>query len=441
MNGLLVAAPPRPRGVVFGLGWSTAAQVGSAAVKLASTLLLTRLLAPESYALLGTAMAVLTTLEWLSDFGVAAALVRHPNGADRGWLLVGWRLNLQRGVILAAATAAVAAPLAEFYQQPALTGVLLALAARPILIALRSPGTPLLRRNLEYRAVFADEMTQAVVGSAVAFAVASITPSMGAWALVAGTLSGAFVGVLLSYKLAPFVPRWHSDPDALRELRRFGGTVMVNTIAMAVWLNMDRLLGPRFLTLEAVGWYIVACNLAAAAEALLTRKLDVYFGLLSRRPPEERVDWHRRAANRVLGWAGPVLGLAAFLAPFVVRILYDNRYLPAGSLLSLMFVRLIVRLHGQLDFQLLLAVGTVRPATVSYILGGVAHAAGFVPLVLGFGPMGLVVSVLLSTIVVTASQCLLAPCLRGGMFTRLAISSVWVTLGLAAGYAAGVLAG
>jgi O-antigen/teichoic acid export membrane protein len=121
MTGTLPPPAVRPRGAAFGLGWSAATQVAGTVVRLASTLLLTRLLAPDAYALLGTAMVVLTTLEWLSDLGVTAALVRHPKGGEAGWLLVGWRLNLHRGVGLAVAAAAAAAPLAAFYQQPDLT--------------------------------------------------------------------------------------------------------------------------------------------------------------------------------------------------------------------------------------------------------------------------------------------------------------------------------
>lgn len=436
MTTLALVRPTRPRGAAFGLGWSAATQVAGTAVRLASNLLLTRLLAPDAYALLGTAMAVLTTLEWLSDLGVTAALVRHPNGADRGWLLVGWRLNLHRGAVLAAAAAAAAYPLASFYRQPALTGVLIALALRPLLLALRSPAAPLLRRNLEYRALFAEELGQAVVGSATALALAWAAPGVGVWALVAGTLAGAAAGVAVSYVLVPLAPRWHSDAAASRELRRFGWGVLLNTLVMAAWLNVDRLFGPRVLPLEAVGWYAVASTLAAAVEAVLTRKLDVYFSLLSRRPPEDRPSWHRRTSLRTLAWVGPLLCGGAFLAPFAVRVLYDPRYHGAGAVLSVLIARLVFRLAGQLDFQLLLVAGRVRPATVAYLAGGLVNAAAFVPLALGFGAAGVAASAAVSTAVVTAVQCGLAAPLRGGGVGRLGLASGWTAAAAVAGYVA-----
>ena len=156
--------PERYQAGVFSLGWSGLGQVVGLVVKLGSTLILTRMLAPEAYGILGTAMAVLTTLEWLSDLGIHPALIRHPKGDQREFLLTGWIMGLVRGSGLSICAALAAWPLSDFYSEPSLLGILLVLAARPFLFAIRSPGFPLLRRNLNYRGIFFDEMTQAVIG-------------------------------------------------------------------------------------------------------------------------------------------------------------------------------------------------------------------------------------------------------------------------------------
>jgi len=431
MNPVLTPKIIYSRNAAFGLGWSVATQVAGTGVKLASTLVLTRLLAPEAYALLGTAMVVLTTLEWLSDFGVTPTLVRHTRGGERGWLLVGWQANFRRGLVLTAIAAVCAAPLAAFYHQPELFGVLLALAARPLIMSLRSPGVPLLRRNLEYRALFVDELTQALTGTLTAILVAVTIPGAGAWALVAGTLVGALAGVVVSYLLAPLAPRHHHDLEASREIRKFGGLVVMNTLVMAVWLNLDRLIGPRFLPLDAVGCYIVAWNLAMAAEAVVTRKIDVYFALMSRLPVGDRADWHQGMVPKVMRLVGPALAVGVAIAPLVVAVLYDSRYQSAGILFAVLLARLVVRTIGQLDFQLLLASGNIRPATVSYLAGAVTQGVLIVPLVLSFGVNGLAVSALISASVVTLVQVVLAPELRSGALRRMGVAALWSVIGLA----------
>ncbi len=428
-----IATPPT-RGWTFGLGWSATAQLVGMVVKLASTLVLTRLLAPDAYALIGTALVVLTTLDWLSDFGVVPALLRDPRGGDPDRLLVGWWVNLGRGAGLSAVAAASAVPLALFYRQPELTGVLLALAARPLLGALRSPGVPLLRRHLDYRALFVDEIGQAVAGTAVSVAAALLLVGTvgGVWALVAGTLAGAIAGVGLSYWLCPVRPRWAWDQEIVAELARFGRPVFVNTLVMAAWLNLDRLLGARLLPLDQLGLYMVAGNLAAVAEAVVTRGLDVYFTLLARRPVgDARAAWHRAAAGRLVRWGSPLLVLAVVVAPLAVSVLYDPRYHAAGLLLAVMLARLVVRAAGQLDFQLLLAAGRVRPATAGYAVALAAQAALVPVLAAAYGPLGLAAAVGVSTAVAAGVQVGLADDLRGG-FARLGVAAGWAGLGLAA---------
>ncbi len=66
-----------------GLSWAGFAQVVGLTIRLVSNVILARFLAPADYGLLGSAMAVLTTLDWLSDIGITPALVRNPAGRNR----------------------------------------------------------------------------------------------------------------------------------------------------------------------------------------------------------------------------------------------------------------------------------------------------------------------------------------------------------------------
>ena len=166
---------------LFSVGWSTAAQFLGLFIRLASNLILTRLLAPEIYGILGSAMAVLTTLEWLSDIGVQPALVRHPKGNRPEYLITGWWTGLGRGCLLAAVAATCAWPWAEFCREPQLFPVLLVISVRPILYSLRSPGMPMLRRNMQYKRLFADEMTITFCGTVASIILGVIYHSV--WAI------------------------------------------------------------------------------------------------------------------------------------------------------------------------------------------------------------------------------------------------------------------
>jgi O-antigen/teichoic acid export membrane protein len=389
-----------------GFGWMSLAQAAGLALRLGSSLVLSRLLAPEAYGTIGPALAVLMTLEWFCDMGIRPALVRDPLGGTPAFLLTGWWMGLVRAVGLGVIAAGLALPMARFVDQPGLTAVLATLALLPLFQALRSPGLPVLRRQLNYRAVFIDETGQLLVGITVTLASAWWLRSV--WAIVAGTLGGAAAGIVISYWLRPMWPAWCWDRTAYRRLLHSSKQILANTLLMALWYNSDRVLGLRLVSLEEMGLYTVAWNLAAVLDTLLGRACDVYFSLLSRTlDPGRQAIEHERVCLRVAAILMPCLALGVGLAPWLIRILYDARYLGAGLLFALLVARLMFRTLGQVQFQHLLARAEIRVATVSYGAALLTQAVLLVPMTRHWEGLGLAASALISTAVLTVVQSVL----------------------------------
>ena len=396
----------RHRAGLFGIGWSGLAQVIGLFIKLASTLILTRLLAPEAYGILGTAMAVLTTLEWLSDFGIEPALIRHEKGDKPEYLRTGWTMGLGRGAALSFFAALSAWPLALFYNEPTLIGVLLVLSLRPLLFALCSPAYPLLRRKLNYKFLFIDEVVSTGVGTVCAIAMAFVFQSV--WAIVLGTMVGALASLVLSYILCPMKPKLQWDREAAKDVYGLGRQVFVNTLVMAAWLNLDRLMGLRLLSPEDMGIYAIAFNLAAVIEGLVTRICDVYFTVLAREDGQEAQSrWHNMVCQKAATWLMPLAAVGLLVSPWAIWILYDPRYEAAGIIFSIMIARLMVRGFGQLQFQYLLALARVHIATFAYVVAAIVQVALLFPMVAAWGVTGMALTALISTAALTLTQTIL----------------------------------
>ena len=394
-----------PRSEWGSLGWAGLSQIVGMVIRLGSNLILTRLLVPEAYGLFATAMAVVTTLEWLSDLGIQPALVRHPEGGGPTYLSTGWWLGLGRGFTLSAVTAVLAWPLAMSYGQPALAPILAALALRPAFNAIRSPGMPVLRRTLNYRALFFDEVAQTVVATAVSLTLAWMTRSL--WSIVAGTLAGVLAGVVVSYVLCPVAPGFVWSRTAAREIARLGRQVFANTIIMAFWLNTDRLLGLHLVGSLGMGLFAVAWNLSAMIEGLITKACDAYFSMLSRRTdPEAQAAWHVEVSRRVSVMVMPAMALGCVIAPRLIDLLYDRRYSGARFVFGVMFARLMIRGLGQIQFQYLLATDRARVGTRANLAALIAQALILVPLAHWGGAPGLAVAGLISTTILTGIQTL-----------------------------------
>lgn len=158
-----------------------------------------------------------------------------------------------------------------------------------------------------------------------------------------------------------------------------------------------------------MGLYAVAWNLAMVAEMAVNRGCDVHFSMLSRLSSEaEKRVAHDRLMAKVSAWVMPVLAVGMCLAPWVIRLLYDDRYLGAQILFLILMCRVLIRGIGQLQFQLLLSQDLIRLGTYAYIAALVVQAALIVPLTSTWGVQGLALSTLISTCIVTGTQAVLS---------------------------------
>ena len=299
------------RAGLFGLVWSYLTHGLQLFLRLGSSLILTRILLPEHYGIFGPAIAVMFLLELLSDLGVRPAVVRSARGEDPAFLGTAWSILLVRSLPFAAATiVALAWALPAWYEKPALFGVMLALAVRPILIALQNPTLYVLYRRLNYKTPFYLDTLQTLV--AVPATILFALYFENEWGLVLGLLFGDVVRGILSHILCPRAPRPCWDRQAVRELSNFGLAIFLNTLAYGAWVYFDRIAGPKLLDERAIGLYIMAWSLAEAMDVLISRGSEVFYSMLSRQPEgPARAAFFRRTARRIALYLLPGLVLAA----------------------------------------------------------------------------------------------------------------------------------
>jgi O-antigen/teichoic acid export membrane protein len=393
------------RAGLSGLGWSYLSHGIQLVLRLGSSLILTRLLLPDAYGIFGPAMAVMFLLELLSDIGVRPAVVRSASGEDPSFLGTAWLILLVRSIPFTAAIIGLAFVLPPWYEKPEMGAVLLGLAARPLLIALQNPTLYVLYRRLDYRTPFFIETLQTVAAVPVTILLAWWLESV--WALVLGLLLGDIVRLILTHVLCPRAPRptWHAP--AVRELSHFGVSIFLNTLAYGAWVYFDRLAGPKLLSAEQMGLYVLAWSLAEAMDNLIARGSEVFYSMLSRKAEgAERAAFFRRTARRITLYLIPALVLAALVAPWLFELLYAKPFHGAAVLFGLLTARLIMRATAQIQFMYLMMRGEVRLATRAYVVSLGLLAATFVIWVqtLGLGVVGIAISSVLAMTTFTLVQ-------------------------------------
>ncbi|KUF10176.1 oligosaccharide flippase family protein [Pseudoponticoccus marisrubri] len=306
----------------------------SQVIRLASNLILTRLLFPEAFGLMALVMVFLMGLGQLSDVGVTPAILQSKRGDDRDFLDTAWTIQVLRGIGLWLVACACAWPMAWAYSEPVLAQILPVAALTLLINGFRPTRMDSANRHLALGRVTLLDMGTQLSGVLVGILLAWWTGSV--WALVISGLVGAVVEVILN---ATFLPgarnRFRWEGPAARELINFGKWVFLATVCGFLFSQADKILIGKYLPLDLFGVYNIGFFLASfpmMLGGLVTRKILI--PIYRETPPtESRGNFLKLRKMRfaVTALLMALVGVFALLGAWLVGLLYDPRYHAAGA--------------------------------------------------------------------------------------------------------------
>ena len=259
--------------------WSALQLAVSSAMRLGSNLLLTRLLAPDAFGLIGLAMTVITALTLLSDIGISRSIIRETDGDTTDFLHAAWRAKVLRGSVIAAGVLVAAgllwwlaptlAPPESAYSDPALAGLIAVTALIALTSGLASTNEDLAARRMQTRRIVAVQLCGQTVTILSTLIAAWLIGSV--WAIMIGTLIGGVFGLLLSHTAYPG-PRmaWNPDPSMAARLWSFGRWIILSSSLSFLQTNGDKLVLAALLGPVAFGHYVIALLWVDAGRMLFT---------------------------------------------------------------------------------------------------------------------------------------------------------------------------
>lgn len=337
--------------------WIVLGYGASQGIRLASNLILTRLLFPEAFGLMALISVVTIGLTLFSDVGIAPSIAQSKRGDDPDFLNTAWSIQVVRGVLLWGVACLLAYPMAGFYGEPDLAQYL-PIAALTLLIAGFNPTRiETAHRHLLMGRVTLLDLISQVIGIVAMIILALINPSV--MALVAGGVIGAVAKLVLMHFLLPGAPnRFHWERAAGSELIAFGKWIFLSTVCWFFASQGDKAILGKFLRLETLGIYNIGYFLASfpllLGQAVTSRvMIPVY---------REGADPARVARMRyaISGGIGAMLVVMALIGPWLAAFLYDARYLSSGAIIVVLAVGLIPQVIGITYDQAALAAGDSR---------------------------------------------------------------------------------
>lgn len=367
--------------------WAMAGYGASQILKLAATVTLARMLAPQAFGLVALVMVFLSGLEMLSDLGIGMDVVQHPRGDDPPFINTAFLIQAGRGVILWAIATALAYPFARFYHQPAVLLLLIVGSLSVLLRGVTSGSIWGLTRHVQLGKYNLLTTGSDFFGFLVSLAWAVVSPT--AWALVVGRVAAALALTVASHMIAssPVSMRW--DHNAARDIFAFGSGIFLSTATYFLGGEAERLVLAKFINLVELGCFSLALSISSAVAKGLQQVISqVFFPMMSdslRENRQQAAEHFKKARHMVLVVSACVAIGFIVASHWFVHLVLGSKYAQAGWMLQLLGVRGALELFISVTASMLFALGTSRYAAIGNAVKLVFLAIG---LSVAFGHFG-----------------------------------------------------
>jgi len=380
--------------------WVAGGVVAKHGIRLATNLVLTRLLFPDAFGLMAIVHAVNQGLEMLSDVGIRASVIQHDRD-DEDFLDTAWTIQVVRGFVLWLCAALLAYPVSRIYEQPLLALLIPVASSSAVIRGLASTSLMTLNRRLELRKLVPLEVLTQLVGAVFMFGLAWYWRSV--WPLALGGVVSNVVRTGLSYRVGDRRrPRLHWERETLHDMTGFGKWIFLSSFMSYLLGQGDRLIMGGFMSMGELGVYSIAALVARQAETV-NKQVDnnVIFPVFSRTGKITTPGLLEQVARYRLVRMGiflPGLWILIVFGDDLIRLLWDERYWDAGWMVQ--------ALSGGTLFLIIGAVGPLHLARGESWIGVLVicvRAAVLVPgMVLGgylAGAEGLIIAISASYVV------------------------------------------
>ncbi len=421
---------------VQGAVWSGFSSIVLRAGSLVVGIVLARLLTPDQFGAFAVALTVQTILMTVADLGLSADLVRTEEPERIAPTIAS--LALICGTITSVTTMLASPWLARLLGSAEATSAIAILSLTLFLAGVSMVPYAMLLRGFQQRELFWIGCADFVVYTAVTLTLVGL--GFGIVGMAIGRVAAQTIASALQFAFARIRPKFAIDRTILRPVLAYSLPIAAaNLIAWAL-LNVDNVVLARMAGVTALGYYVLAFNIASwpmNALSQVVRSIALpYFS----RSDEASDDLAKVTA---VGWALslPVSGLLAALSAPLIEVVYGTKWLPAAPVLAAFGIYGALRVVLDVATGFLYSRGSSRPVLWIQIIWLLALIGGMVWVTPRFGIAGAAWVHVVVTVVVIAPAYLVALRRSGVRVGGLARSMLWPTVAAGPAIAAAIVIG
>jgi len=350
--------------IATGASWNTLTVVIQVGVQLVYTALLARLIAPESFALMGVTLGLVGFAEIFSQVGIGPALIQRKE-INAGHINAAFVTSGLLGLGFTALFFSAAPFIADFYQMPLLTDVVRVVSLAFVISALAIVPRSMMIKALDFKSFFKASMVSIIGGNLV---VGLLLAWLGydVWAYVFALFAQNVLMTLGFWLWRPVRVGLRFDGSSLRQLLRYGaGSTLFNALNYFA-TKLDVLMVPKLLAgrytmpeMERLSaMYERSAYVMSLPITVLGKLSDnvMFSGLAAMQEDRALVKRTYFAANALIGMLIlPMAVFVVFFAEDLIRVYLGPHFTDAADALRILFVGVAFRALVKTDDALLRA--------------------------------------------------------------------------------------
>ena len=319
-----------------GLFWSAMDRFGGQGVQFVFGILITRILLPADYGLVGMILIFWAVGQTLVDSGFGSALIwkKRPTPANYSTVFY---FNVSISIILYFIFYLLAPLIAGFYDEPKLIGLIRVLCLNFILLSFGLIQQVVLQKKVDFKLMSFVNVASSLLAGIVALYMA--LKGFGPWAIIVQILAKSFVNSLLLWIFNHWRPVFIFDWLSLKELFGYGSKLtaagLIYTIFQYLYFNIIGKLFP----VASLGFYTRASQLQEFPVKTLGSVFNrVVFPVFSAiQDDNERLKNAVRKTLRTMVFLNfpMLLGLVAVADP-LIEVVLTEKWLPASGYFKLL---------------------------------------------------------------------------------------------------------
>jgi O-antigen/teichoic acid export membrane protein len=339
------------RKVMRGIGWEMAGQFGMQAWRFVSNLVLTRLLVPEAFGLIGIVQVVMLSLTLLSDVGLQSSVIHDRRGNEPRFLNTVWTVSVVRGFLMWLATCLLALPIASFFDMPGLLVLLPITAISAVVRGFASTSLMTASRNLKNYWYVQVECGSQIIGT-------TISVCLALWLRSAVALAWGWVATAAAFTFLSYCRRdvqWNRlcwDREIAGSLSQFGRWALASGV-LTIWQQRgDRLALGKIISTTELGTYVIGSNLALLPMTVYQRLNNSVgqpvYARVRHLPASAARSKIRRLRWGIVAAHSFALSLLVVIAQPLVDLIYSAEYHRAGWYCALAALACLVRVGSDM---------------------------------------------------------------------------------------------